>query len=41
MILDAKLQLKEHIKKKTWWAQHQVQENVLVVWMQFWVVNPQ
>jgi hypothetical protein len=31
---------KEHIKKK-WWAQHQVQENVLVARTQFWAVSPQ
>jgi hypothetical protein len=37
---DSKLRWKKHIKKKTWWAQYQAQENVLVAWTQFWGVNP-
>jgi hypothetical protein len=41
MTFDAKLRWKEHIKKKTLWAQHQVQETVLVAWTQFWAVSPQ
>jgi hypothetical protein len=28
-------------EEKTWWAQHQVQENILVAWTQYWAINPQ
>jgi hypothetical protein len=31
----------KNILRKTWSAQHQVQENVLVAWTQFWTISPQ